>query len=279
MQTVHVNNEQRLAWDNIAKGYDKYVTDSEEWLANKVLNLADLKPGQTLLDVAAGCGGLSLPAARLGAKVVATDWSPEMIRLFEARVQKENLDNAVGKIMDGHHLEFDDNHFDLVVSLFGVMLLPDQPRALREMVRVAKPGGKVLTVGYGTPDKIEFINMFIEGLQQLRPHFPGLPSEPPPLEFQAADPEVLQARLKEAGLTQVQVHSVVEELEFESGHALWNWILHGNPIVGHILSALEVSDMEKNSLISLIDDKLTEKKNTTGAATLKNMINIGHGMK
>ena len=175
MQTVHVNNEQRLAWDNIAKGYDKYVTDSEEWLANKVLNLADLKPGQTLLDVAAGCGGLSLPAARLGAKVVATDWSPEMIRLFEARVQKENLDNAVGKIMDGHHLEFDDNHFDLVVSLFGVMLLPDQPRALREMVRVAKPGGKVLTVGYGTPDKIlrdcSNLDLISRGYHQNRRHW------------------------------------------------------------------------------------------------------------
>ena len=61
-----------------------------------------LQAGQTLLDVAAGCGGLSLPAARLGAKVLATDWSPEMIRHFQVRVPKKVLSNAKGQVMDGH---------------------------------------------------------------------------------------------------------------------------------------------------------------------------------
>jgi 2-polyprenyl-3-methyl-5-hydroxy-6-metoxy-1,4-benzoquinol methylase len=60
------------AWDAIAEGYDRYVAPQEQDLAGEALRLAGLRPGQRFLDVAAGTGGLSLPAARLGAHVLAT---------------------------------------------------------------------------------------------------------------------------------------------------------------------------------------------------------------
>ena len=63
------------AWDAIAALYDKHVAPGEADLATAGLRLAGLQAGDTFLDVAAGPGGLSLPAARLGAKVLATDWS------------------------------------------------------------------------------------------------------------------------------------------------------------------------------------------------------------
>jgi 2-polyprenyl-3-methyl-5-hydroxy-6-metoxy-1,4-benzoquinol methylase len=63
------------AWDAIAALYDKHVAPGEADLAAAGLRLAGLQAGDTFLDVAAGPGGLSLPAARLGAKVLATDWS------------------------------------------------------------------------------------------------------------------------------------------------------------------------------------------------------------
>ncbi len=79
------------AWDALATGYDRYVAPQEAELANEALALVELRAGQRFLDVAAGTGGLSLPAARLGAKVLATDWSPAMIGRFEARVREEGL--------------------------------------------------------------------------------------------------------------------------------------------------------------------------------------------
>ncbi|HKY12052.1 MAG TPA: hypothetical protein VJL85_01795, partial [Gaiellaceae bacterium] len=66
------------AWDAIAEGYDRYVAPQEAELANEALRLVGLERGERFLDVAAGPGGLSLPAARLGARVLATDWSPAM---------------------------------------------------------------------------------------------------------------------------------------------------------------------------------------------------------
>jgi ubiquinone/menaquinone biosynthesis C-methylase UbiE len=267
------------AWDDIAEGYDKFVSETEIWLANKALNLAGLQPGQYFLDVAAGCGGLSLPAARLGAKVLATDWSPEMIRLFEMRVKKENLSDTEGKVMDGHHLELEDNLFDIAGSQFGVMLFSDLPKALREMVRVTKPGGKIVLIAYGSPEKIEFLHFFIKALRSVAPNFPGLPDDPPPLEFQVADPAILQRHLAEAGLKNINVETVTEKLEFYSGEQLWNWILHGNPIPQHIISELHLSADQIEELKEQLEVMVGERAGKNKCAILTNPVNIGVGTK
>ena len=193
------------AWDAIAEGYDRYVAPQEVDLANEALRLVGLEPGERFLDVAAGTGGLSLPAARLGAQVLATDWSPAMIERFEARVREEGLSTAEGRVMDCHALDLPDYSFDVTGSQFGVMLVPDQPRALREMVRVTKPGGRVLVIAYGFPAEFEALQFFIGALKAVAPEFPGLPDDPPPLEFQVSDPEVLRRRLTDAGLKDVRV--------------------------------------------------------------------------
>jgi steroid delta-isomerase-like uncharacterized protein len=273
------NAELRQAWGKIAEGYNQFVTDTEIWLANEGLQRVGLQAGQTFLDVAAGCGGLSLPAARLGAKALATDWSPEMIRLFEMRVRKEGLSNAKGQVMDGHHLELEDNLFDVSGSQFGVMLFPDLPKALKEMVRVTKPGGKVLLIAYGAPDKIDFLNFFIKALQYVAPHFPGLPTNPPPLEFQVASSAVLYQRLVEAGLKNVQVETVTEKLEFNSGQQFWDWTLNGNPIVGHVLSELNITNEQIEIIKQRLEQMIRERAGTNSTAILIDPVNIGYGTK
>lgn len=268
------------AWDNIADGYDKYVTDTEIWLANEALKRVGLKHGQRFLDVAAGCGGLSLPAARLGAEVLAVDWSMAMIKRFEDRIRRENFKQARGLVMDGHRLDLPDNQFDVSGSQFGVMLFPDQKKALREMVRVTKPGGKVLLIAYGNPNDIDFLNFFLAAVKAVAPHFPGLPDSPPPLEFQNADPVILHRRLVDAGLKNVTVDTVTEKIEFTSGEQLWNWILNGNPIVEHLLSELKLTTAERSVIKQNLDDRLQKlgQKNG-GVAILTNPVNIGYGTK
>lgn len=273
------NAELQQAWDQIAEGYNQFVTDTEIWLANEALQRVGLQAGQSFLDVAAGCGGLSLPAVRLGAKVLATDWSPEMIRLFERRVHQEGLPGAKGQVMDAHHLELEDNRFDVSGSQFGVMLLPNLPKALKEMVRVTRPGGKVLLITYGAPEKIDFLNFFIKALQSVAPHFPGLPTDPPPLEFQVADAAALQQRLVEAGLKNVKVETVTEKLEFNSGQQFWDWTLNGNPIVGHVLSELDITDEQIETIKQQLDQMICERAGVNSTAILTDPVNIGFGTK
>ena len=265
------------AWDAIAEGYDRYVAPQEVELATEALRLVGLEPGERFLDVAAGPGGLSLPAARLGAEVLATDWSPAMIERFEARVREEGLSKAEGRVIDCHALDLPDDSFDVTGSQFGVMLVPDQPRALREMVRVTKPGGRVLVIAYGSPEEFEALQFFVGALTAVAPDFPGLPDDPPPLEFQVANPEVFRRRLTDAGLRDVRVEPTAERPAFASGQEMWEWVLYGNPIPGMLIA--DLSDDQQTRLRQVLDGMLRERAGANGRADLTNAVNIGIGTK
>lgn len=266
------------AWDTIAAGYDEFVAPGEAPFANAGLRLAGLDSGERFLDVAAGPGGLSLPAARLGAKVVAMDWSPAMIERFEARVRDEGLSNAEGRVMDAHDLKIEDDTFDVTGSQFGVSLVQDQPLALREMVRVTKPGGRVLLIGYGSPDEFETLQLFLAALQAVVPDFEGLPDDPPPLDFEMADPEVMRHRLKDAGLKDVVVDTTHEErVEFRSGQQLWDWAFNSNPIVGLIVGDLTPGQQAR--VRQVLDRMIRERSGGHGSAVLTAPLNIGVGRK
>jgi ubiquinone/menaquinone biosynthesis C-methylase UbiE len=263
------------AWDAIADGYDRYVAPQEVDLAIEALRLVGLEPGQRFLDVAAGTGGLSLPAARLGAQVLATDWSPAMIERFEARM--EDLRGAAGRVMDCHALELPDDHFDVTGSQFGVMLVPDQPRAFRELVRVTRTGGRVLVIAYGSPAELEFLQIFIGALTAVAPGFPGLPDDPPPLEFQVSDPDVLRRRLTDAGLKDVRVELTAERPAFASGQEMWDWVLYGNPIPGMLVA--DLTEGQQARLRQVLDGMVRERAGANRRAVLTNAVNIGIGTK
>ena len=265
------------AWDSIADGYDRFVAPQEEELANEALKLVGLKPGEHFLDVAAGTGGLALPAARLGATVLATDWAPAMIERLESRADAEQLRNVTSNVMDCHALALPDDAFDVTGSQFGVMLVPGQGQALKEMVRVTKPGGRVLLVAYGYPQDLEFLQFFISALVAVVPDFPGIPDDPPPLEFQVADPDVLRRRLVDAGLKNVQVVATTERPVFESGQQMWDWVLYGNPIPGMLVA--DLTEEQKARLRGVLDGMLRERAGTDGHTVLRNAVNIGVGTK
>jgi ubiquinone/menaquinone biosynthesis C-methylase UbiE len=266
------------AWDAIAALYDQHVAPGEAELATSALHLAGLRAGDTFLDVCAGTGGLSLPAARLGATVLATDWAPKMIEHFNARARQEGLAGAEGRVMDCHALDIADDTYDVAGSQFGVMLVPDQPQALREMVRVTKPGGRVLLIAYGNPGEFEALHFFIGAVQAVVPGFEGPPEDEPMLEFQVADPDVMRARLEEAGLQDVTVDtSHVERIEVRTGRELWDWLLGGNPIPGMLVS--DLTDQQRSDVIEVLDRMVRERSDGNGPAVLTAPLNIGVGTK
>jgi ubiquinone/menaquinone biosynthesis C-methylase UbiE len=264
------------AWDAIAALYDEHVAPGESDLAIAGLRLAGLQAGDTFLDVAAGTGGLSFPAARFGATVLATDWAPKMIEHFNARARAEGLD-AVGRVMDCHALDIADDTYNITGSQFGVMLVPDQARALGEMVRVTKAGGRVLVIAYGNPDEFEALHFFIGAVQAVVPEFEGPAEDEPLLEFQIADPEVLRQRLIDAGLKDVTVDtSTQERIEVRSGQQLWDWCLGGNPIPGMLVA--DLTDEQRADIIQVLDGMVREHS-ADGPAVLTAPLNIGVGTK
>ena len=268
----------RAAWDRIAPGYDRTNTGTQMWLGNEGLGRAGLDSGMRFLDVAAGSGALSIPAARLGADVLATDQSPVMLELLARRARGEGLDIET-RVMDGQTLELDDNSFDMAGSQFGVMLFPDMPRGISEMVRVVKPGGRVLIIAYGDPSKIEFLGFLVRAVQSVRPEFNGPPADPPPLEFQLADLNRLRGELASARLREIHVETITETTDFQTGTDLWEWILWSNPIVETMLGSLKLTDGDRAVVQQALEKSVRERAREKGRAVLTSQINVGIGTK
>ena len=268
----------RAAWDTIAPGYDRTNTPTQMGIANEGLRRAGLRARMRFLDVAAGSGALSIPAARLGARVVAIDQSAVMLDLLRARAQREGLEIET-RVMDGHSLQLGDETFDMAGSQFGVMLFPDMPKAIREMVRVVVSGGRVLLHAYGDPHQIEFLCFLIGAIQSVRPDFDGPPMEPPPLEFQLADPSRLRRELGQAGLKDVIVETVTETTEHATGADLWEWLVSSNPLCEQILGSLELTDAERGVVKRSLEARVRERAGARAAAKLTNPVHVGFGTK
>ena len=276
--TTREREDTRPAWDRIARGYDRTNTATQMWLGNEGLRRAELRSGMRVLDVAAGSGALSVPAARLGAQVLATDQSPVMLELLRARAQKEGL-SIETRVMDGHALQLDDKSFDMAGSQFGVMLFPDMPKAIREMARVVRHGGRVLISAYGDPHQIEFLGFLIGAVQSVRPDFNGPAMDPPPLEFQLADPERLRKELAAAGLRDVKVETITETTEHKTGKDLWEWLVWSNPIVEMVLGSLSLTNEERSVVQQALEKMVRQRAGGSNAAKLTNPVNIGVGIK
>lgn len=266
------------AWESLAPRYDKTVTPTHIALGDASLRRAGLSSGMRFLDVAAGSGALSIPAARLGARVLAIDHSPAMLRLLEERAGGEGLDVET-RVMDGQELDLDDDSYDMVGSQFGVMLFPDMPSGVREMARVVRPGGRVLMTTLGDPRMVEFFVFFMRAIQTVRPDFTGPSLDPPPLPFQLQDPERLRRELAAAGLESIQIDGMVEPLEFQNGEDLWTWLTSSNPVAEVVLEELNLTNGERAALPRALERLVRERANGRDRAVLTSPINIGIGTK
>lgn len=276
--TTQELEQTRAAWDSIAPGYDRTNTPTQMWLGSEGLRRVGVRREMRFLDVAAGSGALSIPAARIGAQVLAIDQSPVMLDLLASRAREAGVEVEI-RVMDGEALALDDDSFDVAGSQFGVMLFPDMPKGINELVRVVKPGGRVLMNVYGDPHEIEFLGFFAAAIQSVRPEFDGPPMDPPPLPFQLQDPERLRSELARAGLDGVEVETVTETTEFGTAAQLWEWIVSSNPIAVEILATLRLSGEERATVRQALGALFRERAGDTGRAVLSNPVHIGVGTK
>ncbi|MCV7380106.1 SAM-dependent methyltransferase [Mycobacterium alsense] len=134
---------------------------------------AGIGPGARVLDVAAGSGNVSLPAAAAGADVVSTDLTPELLERSRDRAAALGL-TLDYRQADAHALPFDDGGFDAVISAIGVQFAPEHRCAAGELIRVCRPGGTIGVISW-TPE-----GFFGRMLAALRPYRPSLTAAMPP---------------------------------------------------------------------------------------------------
>jgi demethylmenaquinone methyltransferase/2-methoxy-6-polyprenyl-1,4-benzoquinol methylase len=159
----YVPGEQRAAKVNdlfatIARRYD-LINDLQSFglhrrWKRRVAELAAVKPGQCALDLCCGTGDLALALAQLGAEATGLDFSSQMLEVAETRRQK----NSKLKVQslkfiqgDAQQIPFPDNSFDIVTVGYGLRNLTSWETGLDEMLRVAKPGARLIVLDFGKP--------------------------------------------------------------------------------------------------------------------------------
>lgn len=210
----------RQQWQNAAAAWHRWTPTLQAWLGpvtNAMLDMADLDPGDRVLDLAAGAGEPSLSAAeRVGRSghVLATDISSNILEFAQQTARELGLTNFETRVMDGENPDLPDESYDAVLSRLGLIYFPDRKGALRAVHRMLKTGGRVVLAGFSTPDQNRFFSIPISIIRrraQLAPPAPGLPGP-----FSLGAPGVMEEMLRGADFTEVTAQAVRTPLRLAS---------------------------------------------------------------
>lgn len=225
--------------------YDKYIRTLAGPLADQLCRLADVRPGNRVLDVGTGTGIGARCAARLvgpTGSVLGIDLSEAMIDVARESVAGWESGSPEFRVMDAEALDVPDQSYDVVISLCAVRHFPNIQRALLELFRVARPGARIV-ISYGYPRPIApvaLVSLLARRLlgvlaNPIRPRIVGsayltrraqelLPEPPEAIdtEWGAHDPRgALVSYLKQAGFNEVEVTWWGHEVVFEDPEEFW----------------------------------------------------------
>lgn len=259
-------------WGVIASDYEKAFEGLSSQYAADLLALLDLKPGERVIDVAAGTGAFSLLAARAGAEVLATDFAPGMVDRLRERIVAEGLSGISAEIMDGQALAVPDATFDASVSVLGLIFFPDIPRGITELRRVLRPGGRAAIVCWADPRNLELMTRTMRSIKQVVPDFQ--PPAGPPVWARLAGADVLRAQMRNAGFLEVEVTTSTRFLRIESPEAFWTDFTSSAPPLAYLFREL---GPERTAAVGRVYMESLAATSRDGTPTLSADVCIGIG--
>lgn len=217
---------QRYGWDRAADDYEPYWSVQLRPAQDQLLQMAELAPGDHVLDIACGTGLVTVPAARAvgsGGRVVATDLSQEMVTRTAHAALRAGLAVETRR-MDAETLDLPDRSFHVALSSLGLMYVPDPDRALAEQRRVLRPGGRAVAAVWGARNRCGWAEIF--PIVDAR-----VSSEVCPLFFQLGGPRVLEDAFRNAGFVDVTAVRIQVELRYRSADDAVGAAFAGGPVV------------------------------------------------
>lgn len=196
-------------WQRVAAARTQFFGPATE----RMLDLADIRSGSRVLDVGAGAGDQTLAAARrVGPSgfVLATDISTSMLEMAAISARREGLSNVETRVMDGERLDLKSDSFDVVISRFALMLIPDIDKALTEIRRVLRPGGKIAALVFSKCPYLSIPHAVARRVGRLT-------SPPEPFgEFRLAGAGVMSDAYRKGGFRDIAIHKFATRRRFPS---------------------------------------------------------------
>jgi SAM-dependent methyltransferase len=207
-------------WGSVAGSWAEhsdYVDARGAHVTEAMLVLTAPQPGERVLELACGGGGVGLAAADRGCEVVLSDVAPEMTEIAaRAAAGREGVSTLV---LDLEAIAQPDASYDVVLCREGLMLTPDPGRAAREIARVLRPGGRVAVVVWGARERNPWLGIVFDAVSAQT----GVPVPPPgiPGPFSLSDPDALAGLLTDAGLEDVAVREIATPARARSFEEWW----------------------------------------------------------
>jgi ubiquinone/menaquinone biosynthesis C-methylase UbiE len=218
----------RAAWDGMAAGWeaerDAIWEDSRtigEWLVNKL----DPRPGDTVLELAAGVGDTGLVAARRvgpDGRVLITDFAPAMVDSARRRAAELGIVNAEFRVLDAENIDLATGSVDGVLCRWGYMLMIDPARALAETRRILRPGGRLAFSVWAAPEQnpwASLVSRLLVAQGHMAPPAPGAPGI-----FALANEERVRSLVTNSGFSDPVIEEVPSHRRFVSFDAYWRYL-------------------------------------------------------
>jgi ubiquinone/menaquinone biosynthesis C-methylase UbiE len=213
---------QREGWDSVAEGWKEWwepIEKGAQKLSQRLIELAEIKPGQRVLDIATGIGEPSITAAKVvgtGGHVLAIDISRQMLAIAKERATFLGLQDTIEfKESDAENLDLANSSFDAALCRWGLMLFPNLHAAIGKIYSSLVSGGRFAAAVWADATKVPIISLatrIIGSQVQVSAPTPGAPNP-----FSLADTSMLENSLARAGFRDIHIDTVIVTFEFESG--------------------------------------------------------------
>jgi SAM-dependent methyltransferase len=276
---VDFREAQHRHWDSAAVGWMEWSAFNDcadRHVSERLVELADVRSGSRVLDVAAGYGEPALTAARRagpGGRVVATDISAEMLAFGRERAAAAGLDNVEFMESDASSLDFPPASFDAAVSRWGIIFEPDAEAAAARIRGFLEPGARMAIASWGEPDEVPFLSIPMKTTRE------GLGVPPPPGgtpgPLSRPTPAAVGGLLERGGFTKVAVERDVVTFEFDSPQHFTAYV---RAISAPIRAMIEQHAGEaQEEAWDAITQAATEVGGGTGPLRLSNVVLLASG--
>ncbi len=214
------------AWRSVAAGWERrrpLFWEATRALSERLVDLLDPKPGETVLELAAGPGDTGFLAAdRLGAagRLISSDAAPEMVAAARRRAAELAIGNVEFRVLDAASIDLADASVDGVLCRFGLMLVVDVDAAFAEVARVLRPGRRAAIAVWAEPDRNDWITAGGRAAAELGLLERPAPDEPGP--FRLADTDRLRRLVADAGLELESLEEVTVDWRARSIDEWWD---------------------------------------------------------
>jgi ubiquinone/menaquinone biosynthesis C-methylase UbiE len=237
--------ESRQVWDSVASGWDKeraLFNEIEGPVTERMHEALGVRAGDSILELCAGPGevGLRLAERYPGVKVLITDFAPGMVQAATREAHRRGLSAVECRLMDAQDMDLPDASVDGVLCRYGLMLVPDVPKAFSEVRRVLRPGG-VLAYTTWTSLETNPVMMIFGGAMIQCGHF-----QPPDegLGFPLASEEENRAVAEAAGFDHVQAEAIDLPIHYASFERYWGLMAEIAGPLAVIMKTLPEDDRE-----------------------------------